>query len=144
MAGNAGVTDLAFTGFDAVVMQDIGLTGPVLKDYAIVSDTQDTGTTTVTFTYDDGPTFECDMEAATGAVTATLSGGPVTGDYGQITVKVEQDSSTAQTLAWAGGTFRWAGGSAHPVTTTLGGFTLYTFETWDNGTTWYGAGADYS
>jgi len=131
----AGTLDLS--------MNDNTIDQPILQDYAIESQAINVTGTTVTFAYSNGPVFECDMEAATGNVTATLSGGPPTGTYGQITVKMTQDT-TVRTLSWAGGTFRWAGGTAHPVTTTANGFTIYTFETWDGGTTWYGAGADYS
>ena len=116
----------------------------VLKDYGITSASEVVSANAFTITYDEGPTFEVDMEAATGTVTGTISGGAVSGDYGQITVKVEQDSSVPQLLNWAGGTFRWNGGSAHPVNSSNGGFTLYTFETWDGGSIWYAAGADYS
>ena len=128
----------------AVVMQDVDLVGPVLQDYGIKSASEVVSANAFTITYDEGPAFEVDLEAATAAVTGTISGGAVSGDYGQITVKVEQDSSVPQTLTWAGGTFRWNGGSAHPVNTSAGGFTLYTFETWDGGSIWYAAGADYS
>ena len=89
--------------------------------------------------------FEADLEAATGAVTATLTDpGVPAGSYYQCTVKVEQDSTTAQTVTWAGGTMRWPDGTAHPVTTTVGGFSIFTFETWDDGTIWYCTGRDYS
>ena len=124
-------------------MNDNAIQAAILQDYSIESSVNNVSGTTVTFTYSNGPVFECDMEAATGNVTATLSGGPPAGTYGQITVKMTQDT-TVRTLSWAGGTFRWAGGTAHPVTTTANGFPIYTFETWDGGTTWYGAGADYS
>jgi hypothetical protein len=122
----------------------VDMEGNRIKDYALESDSQVVSANAFTITYSDGPTFQVDLEAATAAVTGTISGGPTSGTYGQITVKVEQDSTTAQTLTWAGGTMRWAGGSAHPVTTTVGGFTIYTFETWDAGATWYGSGADYA
>lgn len=126
-----------------IFMADNTIDQAVLQDYAIESSADDVSGTTVTFTYANGPVFECDMEAATGNVTATLSGGPPTGTHGQITVKMTQDT-TVRTLTWAGGTFRWAGGTEHPITTTANGFTIFTFETWDGGTTWYGGGADYS
>ena len=98
----------------------------------------------VTLTYADGPGFDVDMEAATAAITITISGGPATADYGVISVRVQQDGATAQTITWAGGTFIWADGTAWPVTTTLDGVSIFTFETWDAGTTWAGSGADYS
>lgn len=116
-----------------------------LQDYAIEDPGEYTPTgTTQTLTYSDGPAFQVDLESVTGNITITLSGGPPTGTYGQITIKVTQDSTVARTITWAGGTFRWPGGTAHPMNSTLNGFSLYNFETWDGGTTWWGAGADYS
>lgn len=141
-SGLAGIQFPAAGTFN-LNMIDNDLIRPILQDYAIESSADDVSGTTVTFSYPDGPVFECDMEAASGNVTATLSGGPPSGTYGQITVKMTQDT-TVRTLSWAGGTFRWAGGAAHPITTTSNGFSIYTFETWDGGTTWYGSGADYS
>lgn len=125
-------------------MNDNLVDTPRLKDYSIESDAPTVSTNAVTLAYSDGPAFEVDMEPATGTVTITLSGGPPSGTYGQITVKVQQDGATAQTITWAGGTFVWAGGTAHPMNTTLDGITIFAFETWDGGTTWYGAGADYA
>jgi hypothetical protein len=122
-----------------VTHQDI-----VFGDVAYESTSEVVSANAFTVTVSEGPAFQVDLEAATAAVTGTISGGPTSGDYGVISVKVEQDSSAAQTLTWAGGTMRWPDGTAHPVTTTVGGFTLYTFETWDGGTIWYGSGADYS
>jgi hypothetical protein len=115
-----------------------------LQNYSIENvSTTPTGTTE-TLTYEAGPSFEVDLESVTGNITITISGGPPSGEYGQIVCKITQDSATARTVTWAGGTFRWAGGTAHPMNTTLDGFTIYTFETWDGGTTWWGAGADYA
>jgi hypothetical protein len=115
-----------------------------LQDYSIENvSTTPTGTTE-TLTYEDGPAFEVDLESVTGNITITISGGPPSGDYGQIVCKVTQDSAVARTITWSGGTFEWAGGTAHTMTTTLNGFSIFTFETWDGGTTWFAAGADYS
>jgi hypothetical protein len=135
---------VAVTGGGEIDWQDNIMREMVIKDYGIASASEVVSANAFTITYSEGPAFQVDLEAATAAVTGTISGGPTSGDYGQITVKVEQDSSTAQTLTWAGGTMKWPGGVAHPVTTTVGGFTIYTFETWDGGTIWHGAGADYS
>lgn len=115
-----------------------------LRDYAI-EDTSVTPTgTTQTITYSTSNSYQIDLESATGNMTVTISGGPPAGTYGQMVVIITQDSTVARTVTWAGGTFRWPGGSTHPMTTTLNGFTIYTFETWDGGTTWYGTGADYA
>lgn len=107
-------------------------------------DTPAVSANAVTLTYSNGPDFEVDMEPATATVAVTISGGPATSNYGRVKAKFQQDGTSAQTLTWAGGTFRWDGGTAHPMNTTLDGFSLYTFETWDGGTIWYGAGADFS
>lgn len=123
---------------------DVELKGP-LQNYSIRDPGEFTPTgTTQTLTYSDGPAFQVDLESVTGNITITISGGPPSGSYGQMVVKVTQDSTVARTITWAGGTFRWPGGTAHPMNTTLNGFSLYTFETWDGGTTWWGTGADYS
>ena len=127
-----------------VNMNDNQIQAARLKDYSIESEAYTPTGTTQTLTYSTGPAFEVDLESVTGNITMTLSGGPPSGTYGNIIVKVTQDSTTARTITWAGGTFEWAGGTAHVMTTTLNGFSIYTFETWDGGTTWFGAGEDYS
>ena len=144
LTGAVGTPDLLLSGID-INMQDESIIRAVLQDYAIEYPALITvSANAFTATYSDGPAFIADLEAATGTVTGTLSGGPPAGTYGQITIRVQQDGTAARTLNWAGGTFRWAGGTAHPLTTTLNGFSIYTFETWDGGANWYGGGADYS
>lgn len=117
---------------------------PLLQDYSIESASFTPTGTTQTLTYSDGPAFEVDLESVTGNITITLASAPPSGVYGQLVVKVTQDSTVARTITWAGGTFRWPGGTAHPMNSTLNGFSIYTFETWDGGTTWWATGADYS
>ena len=125
-------------------MNDNSILMPVLQDYAIESASVTVSSNTATLTYSNGPAFELDLEAATGTVTVTISGGPPAGTYGQLTVKVQQDSTADRTITWAGGTFVWAGGSVHDPQTGSDAITIYTFETWNAGSTWYAAGADYS
>jgi hypothetical protein len=125
-------------------MQDNTLERPILQDYSLESTSVTPTGTTQTITYSTSNAYEIDLESVTGNTTVTISGGPPTGTYGQMVVKVTQDSVTARTVTWAGGTFEWAGGTAHPVTTTLNGFSIFTFETWNGGTTWFASGADYS
>ena len=143
LASVVGSFDIVLTDLD-VNMQDGQVIRAVLLDYAIESDAPTVSANAVTLDYTAGPTFEVDLEPATATVTVTISGGPPAGTYGQVTVKLQQDGSSAQSLTWAGGTFRWAGGTPHTMNAALDGFSLFTFETWDGGTTWYGAGADYS
>ena len=120
--------------------------GSILCDSAMAweSATDTVSANAVTLTIEDGNAFEVDLEPATATVAVTLSGGPPTGRYYACSVKVQQDGVTAQTLTWAGGTFVWRDGTAHVMNSTLDGISIYTFETWDGGTTWYASGADYS
>jgi hypothetical protein len=120
--------------------------GSILCDSAMAweSATDTVSANAVTLAIEDGNAFEVDLEPATATVAVTLSGGPPTGRYYACSVKVQQDGATAQTLTWAGGTFRWRDGTAHVMNSTLDGISIYTFETWDGGTTWYASGADYS
>jgi hypothetical protein len=139
-----GSFDITLTDLD-LDMNDNVILQPVLQDYAIQTDAKGVVTdANQTLTYANGPTFSMDLENWTANRTVTLSGGPPSGTHGQITVIITQDGTAARTITWAGGTFRWAGGTAHAMTTTLNGFTIFTFETWDGGTTWYAAGEDYS
>lgn len=115
-----------------------------LRDYAVEMETVTVTDANVTVTYSNGNAFELDLEAWTANRTITLSGGPPSGTYGVMELKIQQDGTAARTITWAGGTFRWNGGTAHPLNSTLNGFSIYVFETWDGGTTWYGSGADYS
>lgn len=113
------------------------------KEQSYESDSNVIAANAATLTWANGPAYELDLDAATGNVTVTLSGGPASGDYGVMTVKVTQDS-TDRTITWAGGTFVWQGGAQHVMQTGNDAITIYTFETWDGGTTWYATGADYS
>lgn len=135
--------NLTSSGAD-IFMADNTIDQAVLQDYAIESVSYTPNGTAQTLTYSNGPAFEVDLESVTGTTTITLSGGPPSGTYGQITVKVTQDSTTARAVNWLGGTFEWAGGTEKEVTTTLNGFTIFTFETWNAGSTWFGGGADYA
>lgn len=110
-----------------------------LKDYAIESDSEVVSANAVTLTYSDGPAFEVDLEAATGTVTITISGGPPTGTYGEIIVKVQQDTTASRTITWAGGTFEWPGGTAPTMTAAADAIDIYHFSTWNGGTTWWGS-----
>ena len=139
-------TDINFavTGGGALDFAHAVLRELVLEDIGYQSASETVSANAVTLTYSEGPAFEVDLEAATGAVTITISGGPESGNYGIITVKVQQDSTADRTITWAGGTFVWLDGSAHTQQTGSDAISIYTFETWDGGTTWYATGADYS
>lgn len=117
---------------------------PLLKGFSIATPATYTPSgTTQTLSYEDGPAFLVDLESASGNMTITLGDGPTNG-YGIAVIQVIQDSAVARTVTWAAsGTIRDPGGTPHPMTTTLNGYTLYVAETW-NGTDWFITGEDYS
>ena len=144
---NARITTNAglFVWADAFNMQDNYIRNVGLDVYFIEDLDITVAANALTVSTSISNSFEADLEAATAAVTATLGDpGVPAGAYYQCVVKVEQDSTTPQTVTWAGGTMRWPDGVAHPMNTTAGGFSIFTFETWDDGTIWYGTGRDYS
>ena len=139
---NVGSFDIQLTDID-IDLNDNHLIEPVLNDYAVLSQSEVISANAATLTYTEGNAFELTLAAATGNVTVTLSGGPPSGTYGVMEVKILQDG-TARTITWAGGTFVWLDDTAHvmnPTVTT--GISIYVFETWDGGTTWYASGANY-
>jgi hypothetical protein len=142
-----------FSGTDYIGMRHDGTNGEiaVTAGNIIFDNGQGWNSTTeaiagnaATLSYEEGNAFQVDLAAATGNVTITLGGQePANGDYGIMEVKVQQDS-VARTITWAGGTFVWVGGTQHTQNPTVNtGISIYVFETWDNGTTWYASGVDY-
>lgn len=97
-----------------------------------------------TLDYVRGPVFELDLENWTTNRTITLSNAPANSKYGQITAKIRQDGTAPRSITWAGGSFIWAGGRVHAMNRTLNGVTVFKFETWDGGTTWFASGTDYN
>jgi hypothetical protein len=141
----AGTNFMTGTATGINVKTDLNLTDntldqPVIQDYAIESSSEVISSNNATLTYADGPAFELDLAAATANVTVTISGGPPANTYGEIIVKIKQDT-TARTITWAGGTFEWPGGVQPTLTATSGAFDIFHFSTWDGGTTWWGTAA---
>lgn len=127
-----------------IIMNDNQIDRPRIKDYSIESAAEVVSANAVTLTYTEGPAFEVDLEAATGNVTITVSGGPPTGTFGECVVKVQQDTTADRTLTWAGGTFIWAGDGAEVEPKTgSDAITIYYLQTWNGGTTWYINGVPY-
>lgn len=110
-----------------------------LDDYSIASGSATISANAATLTYSTAQAWELDLEAATGNVTVTLSGGPPASTYGEMIVKVQQDTTAARTITWAGGTFEWPGGTAPTMTATADAIDIYHFSTWNGGTTWWGS-----
>ena len=112
---------------------------PEIKDYSITSGSATISANAATLTYSTAQAWELDLEAATGNVTVTLSGGPPASTYGEMIVKVQQDTTAARTITWAGGTFEWPGGTAPTMTATADAIDIYHFSTWNGGTNWWGS-----
>ena len=110
-----------------------------LQDYSETY-TATSGNGTIDLDLVDGNTFQ--HTASGGNVTFTFSNPPASGKSGSFTLKWIQDSSN-RTITWPGGV-DWAGGSAPSVTSGSAKVDVYTFFTFDGGTTWYGfqPGAD--
>lgn len=130
---------------NAINMGDQQITRPVLTDYGITSNSLTVAANAVSIDLTTGNAFEVDLEAATAGVTITLSNPPASGTYGEAIVKVQQDSTADRAITWAGGTFVWPGGAAPTMTTGSDSIDIYSFKTWNGGTTWYAnASQDYS
>lgn len=128
-----------------ILCADQEIKRPVLTDYGIKSNSLTVSANAVAVNMTTGNAFEIDLEAATGAVTITLSNPPASGTYGEAILKVQQDSTADRTITWAGGSFVWAGGSAPTMSTGSDAIDIYTFKTWDGGTTYYASAAqDFS
>lgn len=101
--------------------------------------------TTITVDLDTGNFFEADLNSASGnIVTFTINNVNATSGYvSNFIVKVKQHASSAKAITWAtvvsnGTNVDWAGGAGPDVTTTANAIDIFSFTTYDNGTTWYG------
>lgn len=146
----AGTTDWNISGIANIIMsgvdlqcQDNLIIRPELDDYSITSATATVSANAVTLTYSTAQSYELDLEAATGNVTITISGGPPTGTYGEMIIKIQQDTTAARTVTWAGGTFIFPGDVEVEPSPTADSITIFYLSTWDGGTTWYINGVAY-
>jgi hypothetical protein len=123
----------------SIACADEVISRPELKDYSETY-TASSGNGTIDLDLADGNTFQ--HTASGGNVTFTFSNPPTSGKAGSFTLKWIQDSSN-RTITWPGGV-DWAGGSPPSVTAGSAKVDVYTFFTFDGGTTWYGfqPGAD--
>ena len=113
-----------------------------------------TSGTTLTIDYSTGTTFELDMETfgagPSGDIdTFTVNG--VTGDsyYKSFILQVTQaNQAPKQNITWDASisAVKWPGGSGPTLTATNDKKDIYSFTSWDDGTTWYGKviGQNYS
>lgn len=118
----------AFDAADQVVGK------PELKDYAETSTSPTNAAGTVVLDLTTGNAFQHTLTAD--ITTLTISNPPATGKLGSFVLKVVQDS-TARTIAWPG-SVQWAGGTAPTLSTASGAIDIFSFITWDAGTSWFG------
>jgi hypothetical protein len=99
----------------------------------MVSNTNTNGPNTVNLT--DSNYFRHTLTNAT--VTFTFTNAPTSGTGQMFSILAIQDASGSRTPAWAN-TIYWAGGSAPPATTNANARDMWTFITYDGGTTYWG------
>jgi len=123
----------------AASVDNTTVSGIELKNYDVTHEIATINSNAATVTYTTAQSWFVDLEPATGNVTITISGGPSAGTYGEINIKVQQDSAGSRTITWAGGTFQWAGGSAPTMTAAANAEDIFHFQTTDQGATWIGS-----
>lgn len=135
---NVGSFNITMTDLD-INMADNIIIRAEMDDYCL-SNTSVTPTgTTQTCTYSTSQSYEVDLGSTTGNITITLSGGPPTGKYGEMIIKVTQHNTINRTITWAGGTFEWPGGTAPTMSTGADAIDIYHFSTWNAGSNWFGS-----
>lgn len=127
-----------------VLKAETTATGFEAKGYTSPSGFPTVSSNAVTCDYAVGAAFQVNLDPATGDVTVTVSNGPVSGQLGKMTIKIQQDSTADRTLTWAGATFRWVGGTEIEPQTGSDAITVYELYTWDAGGTWDIRGTYYS
>jgi hypothetical protein len=120
-----------------VALGDTTVTRPKILDYGLTSPTNVVVANAVSLSFVTGNVQVVDLEDATGTVTITLSNPPASGVFGEMCVRVQQDTTAPRAITWAGGSFLWPGGSAPTMSTAADAIDIYTFKTWDGGTTYY-------
>ena len=114
--------------------------------------TTSTSGTTLTIDYSTGTSFEFDMASvAAGNDINTFTVNGVTGDsyYKSFILQVTQaNQAPKQNITWDASisAVKWPGGSGPTLTATNDKTDIYSFTSWDDGTTWYGKviGQNYS
>lgn len=120
-----------------LTMNDLLLSTPEIKDYAITHTAPTPSAGAVTFDYTTGQSFAVSITA--NITSITLSNPPATGKYGEIVIKFSNTGAFTVT-GWPA-SVKWAGAAAPVITSGAGKVDFVTLRTIDAGTTWYG---DYS
>ncbi len=117
-------------------LQETTLSGPVVHKEGTVA----TSGTTLTLDLSTGTSFEVDMSSYTNHInTLTVLNKTDTQHFRSFILQVTQHTGSLN-FTWASiNNVKWPGGAAGrpTLTTTNDKKDIYSFTTWDNGTTWY-------
>lgn len=116
-----------------VAMADNILLRPVIKDYGETRTTPSISAGTLTLNLENGNVFGVTLNA--NITTLTIQNPSASGTACSFTLAFTADG-TLRTVTW-GASVKWAGGNAPTLTSTNGKVDIFTFATWDAGTTWY-------
>ena len=105
---------------------------PEIRDYSITHNSVSSSGGTLTLDYSTGQSFTCTLTEDVSTVTVTNP--PVSGKYGELVLRLVQDS-TARTVTWASA-YKFPGGVDHVMSTTSGAIDRVILSTIDGGTTW--------
>ena len=85
-----------------------------------------------------GSFFEIDLENTTDQIAELLISNSHASHGSSFVLQITQ-GSTARNINWENDSkIKWPGGTAPTLTTTNNKVDIFSFSTWDNGTTWYG------
>lgn len=112
---------------------DTVLQRPEIKDAAESRTAPTISGGTLTLDYTTGHHFDVALNA--NVTTLTISNPPASGKAGGFVLKLTADG-TPRTIAWPA-SVKWANGSAPTPTSTNNKVDMFTFITYDAGTTWY-------
>lgn len=134
LTGVGTLTGLNMSGSGTANLQDGLLQRPRIQDYGEVRTTPSISSGTLTLNLENGNVFGVSLNAS--ITTLTISNPSASGTACSFTLAFTADG-TARTVTW-GASVKWPGGVGPTLTSTNGKVDIFTFVTWDAGTTWYG------
>jgi len=124
-----------YLAFKTATAERLRITGAGVVEFK-AGITEDSVTLSGTSTTIDLATATNFTHNLTGNTTYTFSNPATTGNASAFTLKIRQDTS-ARTITWPA-SVDWAGGTAPTLTSQTYGIDIFTFFTFDGGTTYYG------
>ena len=116
------------------ILQETTISGSVTHKEGTVA----TAGTTLTLDLSTGSSFEVDMSSYTNHIdTLTVLNKTDTNHNRSFLLQVTQQEDKRELLWGSINNVKWPGGTAPTLTTTNDKKDIYSFTTWDNGTTWY-------